>query len=421
MSWTAKIIETDSVGTVNSETAYSDILGDFNLEQTLGDEMHLKAGDISLEHRSALNYCTFNIGDPYYWLAMYYESVCVDVFRIDRPYAEKDLKKSNRFKSRLSSLQKIVWEDLSRAVINFDSDPEDYSYNANNAAVDIDTVSIRYSTGVYGSTANRYGFDLAELVRRLGGSGANFYNINSINILADVPEWTDTDNRPILWRGESLYVPSYTAYEAMDFTFGDHNITWKDVLSWLVFAYNLFVVVVPSIGTKLQVELQFYPKSGYSGVAGSTPSWRELKLHDQKFRLDGVKIQSGVQSYSGQPSFIYTQGSQSGKVYEREVPIADVDEKHAGNEDVLYWAAGANAGSSVDILDGSGDNRPFFSEGLVETRYDGMIRSGDGIEGEARYNGERAGDIVNADSYVAQLTRVSVNKAGFAQMEGVVL
>lgn len=417
MSWTAKIIETDYDGSILSQTAFTDIVGEFTIEETLGDELYVQAGDISIKHRAALTYITDKVSGPYYWLAMYWDGNVVGVYRIDKPYDKKDDKRDNKYETRLLSIQKAFYDALKAEVVDFSTNANDWNYNLHQAGVEVPQVTMRDGDGTIITALNVWCYSIGDLITKLQGDESQFWTVGTVTF-DDAPTIGE-DDCPLLYRAGDDGGGTYNEWYALRYSFADYDFTWDELFKLAMYGWNAFVVCTPVIDTHLRLNISVIPKTNVTPASVGSVTWLERSHAPEKYRLDGVLFRSKYNNANGDVNFEFRYGDTGGNVLERDIDAANPGSPQNSPDDILYWLNGEwNAGTGEY---GFTSDEGYFDSGNVEPYYTPMlgIGKGDGYSGEIVYDGERAGDYVYADSDVIQITRLSIKKNGVASIEGV--
>lgn len=426
-------------GAISNETEMTDIVADFNIDETVGDQNFVQAGDVVLKHLSTLKTGQV-LGPPIrHWIAIQTSAVfsqnVYNVYAVpDTGYDDLDYA-TGVYTSRLKSIQSLFYEDLATAEINaVGVDVNAWGSDLSNAIVSIESVRVKNNTGAYSTTSDRGGFSLADMVKQLAGKhGDRHYRIDSVST-TNIPDLND-DDLPVIFRGTGYDTSLNTAAEIVDYTFYEDDVTsdprrvyWKAIFEKIVFAFNAFVAARGSIedlggsSYRLNLDLDIRPKINISASGAVGKDFSALKFVREKFRLDGVTLKG--------KNFEYVQGLESGgNRLERSIDISDPDVEVESLDANLYWCVGdynsaTQAGyPQYSILDGGGDNRPYFNGGLVQPFYNGMIGGADGYTGTFDFNMERPLDhiLLNLNGHTIQLNRVQVGVDALAQVEGIVI
>lgn len=426
-------------GSISNETEMTDIVADWNIDETVGDQNFVQAGDVSLKHFSTLKTGQV-IGPPIrHWLTIQASSVFgQDVYNVyavpDNGYDELN-HKTGIYSSRLKSIQSLFYEDLATAEINaVGTTASDWGSSLDNSIVSIENIRVKNSNGAYSTTLNRGGFSLADMVKQLSGKhGDRHYRINTVN-MTNIPD-LNNDNLPVIFRGTGYDTGLNTAAEIVDYTFykddatGDpRRVYWKAIFEKIVFAFNSFIAARGSIedlgggNYRLNLGLDIKPKINISASGAVGKDFSELNFIREKFRLDGVTLKG--------KNFEYVQGlEKGGNRLERSIEIADPDVEVEAFDENLYWSVGDYSNTTqagypqYNVLDGIGENRPYFKSGLVQPFYSGMIGGAAGYNGKFDFNMERPLDhiLINLNGQTIQINRVQIGVDFLAQVEGILI
>lgn len=427
-----------SDGSVSTAVELTSIVADLNIDETVGDQNLVQAGDISLKHFDDLRTGQV-IGPPIkHWISIHDGPISLtNIYNIyavpDLGYDERD-DKAGIYSSRLKSIQSIFYEDLAGAEIHaVGVAADDWGGSLDDAIVSIESIRVKNDSGAYSTTLDRGGFSLVDMVKALSGKhNDRHYHIRNVN-LTGLPDLND-DDLPVVFRGTGFDTGIYSGAEIVDYTFyedqasGDpRRVYWKAIFDKIVFAFNAFVGVrgvVEVVGGTLQlsIDIDIRPKINLGASGAVSKDFSELRFVRKKFSLDGVTLKG--------KNFEYVQGTESGgNRLERSIDISDPDIEVASFDENLYWSVGDYSNGTqagypqYDILDGGGDNRPYFKSGLVQPFYSGMIGAGDGYVGKFDFDMERPLDhvLININSQTIQLNRVQVGVDYLAQVEGIIL
>jgi hypothetical protein len=397
MSWTAKHLIVSGSGRIISSVNTIDLLGNFAIKQTLGDENCIKSGEIEFSHRNPWPETSGQ------WLLIYWDGELLDAYKISAPYTEKNLKGPYKYSSQLQSVQGYFFDSLKAELVNYMDEGtgyEELGYSLSHglsegaAQLNIQEIAIRYGTGAYGSALDRVGFSLGDMITSLVGNGNKYFKILEINFDHCPMKWED--HIPILFRGESRDYVIATDAEKIAWTFFDYGVSWLDIFKLAIYGFNSFLRVQPIIvDNYFVVAVDFLPKIGITSYTPIKPQWKNCKRKLYEYMLDGVHLYSTINDVDNDPSFDYVQGDLDGSnVLERGVDVADKDAAIAISSEVLYWADARIYGPITPPDCGIANG--YFNSGLVEPWYDKMVTDGHGYSGTIRYSGERAGDVLTA-------------------------
>lgn len=425
MSWTFKYFKTHNTSSevTGGYTDITDVIGDISIEETVGDEMLIKSGDIKLKLTAPLPFDNSLLYRN--WLGIYWNTQLYNVYYIgsgndfDNSYLIKDEKRPE-YELTLYPIQKMFFDHLKTQKIFYSAIITDWNYDLAFAKVDIEKIKIRYQQDppTYGSALNRWGFSIVDMIGQLGQKNNGYGYVFSNPNLGNFPI-IGSDDLPIIYRGISLDQGLASLSQALAHTFSDWDVSWLDIFKLVIFGFNAYVSVKPSIGgspEQLIVNLKIVPRINVTASSPGSPQWLERTFEKYRYRIDGVKL-SGL-------NFEYTQGqSELGNIFSRSVDIADPEQYIPSvADDTLYWSVGDQvSGNTYSIVDGSDNPRPYFASGLVEPYYADIISDGHGHKGEIIFQEQDTLDQVNAGSDVIHLNKISINRLGVAKVEGIVI
>jgi|GEM_PF-6477317 len=413
MPWTFKLYQTSTFGRIISETDVLDIENDFKIEKTVGDQMWIKSGDITINTRKAL------ANTPFTWLAAILDGKVFDIYTVENIYDEFD-EKFGKYKIRLLSIQKQFFDDINATVMAYSATADDWGNSAASTNLIIDEIRYVDEFGVPTVAQGRHGFSLGDILQSISGSNSNGYSVQSVSFPGPT---MNQNNVPVIYRGisQSVFLQgSPTAIEAFDLTFKDHNSTWMDMFKLAIFGFNSFVRANPSIFKSgvddfVGLSVSIVPRVNVSPGTTKSPRWLKRKVSRGKFQLDGVHIKSSINDINGNPSFEFKQGDIDGnEVFKRDADIGDPSSSIKSGDTTLYWSDGTyNATSGkYEILDVSSNPLPYFASGLVEPFYAGLLTSGDAIEGTVIYEDEDILDHIAIGADIIQLNKITKGRQG---------
>ncbi len=416
MGWEVKEFYTNQDGTLSgAETTIDIVQKGIKIEETVGDEFYLKAGDLRLvtDKNWTVGGLTYPLAG--YWVSVYKDGGLVGVFSIMHRDREENYKYGELNIYRLRSLQSVFYEDLAAAKTFFSSTSSDW--NAALTAGVLNINELRIKDAYYN---NRYGFSLGDILSSLSGRhDQKGYQIDTIS--HPIPTMTATV--PTILRGISKDTGTDTIDAAIDFNFYWNGteywgMTWKDIFEIASFGWNAFVLVRPKItSNKLSVDIEIIPKINVT--VGSTVSvkWEKLKKEWYKHNIAGVKINIINDEY--------TQGnSEAANVFTRSLNVANpIYDVPAGLDwlKTLYWFDSGYRSATVNGYPDYDQLAAYFDTGKVEPYYNDMITAGHGYSGRCVYEGQKVLDQVSHNGDTFQITRITVNDKNIANIEGVVI
>lgn len=431
---------TDKDGDVSDHEELTDIVADFNVDETAGDERFIKASDLQLSHFSPIPRMAIPGVTTSYWVALktgttfYADTYNVYAVPADG-YDEYD-HKTGIYTTRLRSVQSILFQKMADKLIRSETvESGDWNYGLSSAIASIIDLKYMLASGYSTELSNRAGFSVGDMLKNLENKHDDTgFTITSINLVG-INRFTSHDV-PLIFRGDSDSVILKTAAELIDATFYQHpvddtlyEIKWKSIFELAAFMLNAFIYAIPRVGdsfpsTDLELDIYIQPKINFSASSWSSPGWSERKYHRDKYRLDGVTLRG--------KNFEFVQGLDSGGArVERDLfasdPTVAVDSGDAENHFYFVVSDYNNATQSgypeYNIQDGSSEVRAYFSSGLVEDYYVDMIGDGKGYSGKVDFNGQRPLDILETTpgGDVIQINRVQFGVDEIVTVEGPVV
>ena len=423
MSFSFEYFTTDLItGAISNKQNITDVIDGFRIEQSVGDEQRILAGDLQLRLLSALPFDTsFSLMN---WLAVYFNSGLLNVYylgsRLDANYEYESLDEANAiYQARLFSIQKVFFDDLREIKIGYTGVAGGWNSNLGNAIVEVDSIKFKTSTGTPASALNRAGFSIGDMISQKTGSTNSRGYIFGVDGAVGLPV-ANSNDLPILHRGLSLDIGE-TDQNIIQHNFPSPQITWHDFYQLVTFGFNAFISAKPQIvGSDLHILIKITPKINLPVGSTISTDWSKRNRLRYKYRIESLKLEGG--------NFAYSLGSLLSESADLERSISwinDPDENIPDSQDYLYWVAGAyNSGTGqYEILDGSGDPRGYFQSGLVEPYYDDMITDGHGYQGSIRYTGQNVLDQVEITSggEVIQILNLVAKSDRMADIEGVII
>lgn len=424
MSWRIKEITSAENGTISAIADITHIIGNFTIDQTLGDEMTVQGGDITLKHREPFT------GD---WLIFYFNEQVIDAFRIKKPYDKINQKFSHRYESRLESIQKIFFDWLGECPVNYVTDPDDINYAISNGAANFTIKELDFiADDIHHISNDVYGFSLVDMIKSVSGIVAlgytNKYNfcVDTVNSPGPV---LNENNLPMLYRGDGISIVGDLSF-AIDFYFKTYPVYWLDIFKLAVHAFYSFIRVTPKIKTvgaseKIAVDVNIIPKINISPADVLSSKWLERDYIPEQGRIDKIRLYSAMDDKYNNPSFDLNLGidsTQGVKVYEKKIFVANQSSDFfypPEHLEYLFLTAG-NYLPGESKYEVASD---YFISSLITPYYSGVLGEGygNGYSGKIRFNGERAGNHIYTGSDVVQIYRLTINRddaGAVASVEG---
>ncbi len=431
MAWSYKYIGVDNHGKILTLTDPAEIIGDFSLEQTLGDEFVVQSGDVSVKHNSDLPFTSLG-GPSKYFLGFYWDSVLYDAFRIKKSFDKKSLKFSARYESRLQSIQKSFLEDAASIIIADGSgDGTSWNHNVQDAAKIITEIGFHWYLSEVDTympfTDDRYAFGLPPLLRSLGDHDAHNdkgYRLKSLTCPG--PAFNEND-MPFLYRGDSSPVLATAISE----TFTDQNITWFDMIKLACILFNAFIYAKPVIYSidgddHLGIDISILPRTVFSGTPIDA-AWLDANFNFEKLNVLGVKLSSSIQGEiyrANLPIFEWTYGDISSKnIYEKIIDFGDPSVPFKEPANAFFLVAGDYISGEYDILSAPETPECYFKDAYLLSYYEDLIDAAYAVDGKIRFNGERCGDVLTVPGNIAgitiQVNKINPTKSGLASISGI--
>ncbi len=419
MSWRFEYFKTNSTTAAVSAQQNVNVIADFTLTKSVGDEAVIKSGDLQLTMRAPLPFdATANNTN---WLAVYFNGTLYDVFLIgdansyNRSYGIFD-ENSKLYKTRLESLQQTFYRHLKSTKIVYSTVSTDWSLNLADAKTFIVSIKVKDGNGGDQTSSSTVGWSISEMIKSLQGTNGYGYQIAPGTIYNTMDLFTAND-LPVIYRGLSL-ISSSTNQQVIEQSFSDDETHWIDIVRIFLFAYNAFLASTPTIsGGVLKLNFEAKPKINITSTTSATLTWSERQYERHKNRIDGVKL-------SGK-NFEFTQGNfESGDIFNANIPVFDPSVDNGDYAKSLYWSKGINYNivfNQYDILDGAGTILPYNSSGLIEPYYAPFISAGHAYQGTIFFNNEQLLTEYLVGSDKIQLNNIVVGNDGMAEVEGIVV
>jgi hypothetical protein len=422
MSFTFKHIKTTPQGVIHSSTEIDkSIIRDFFIEQSVGDELVLKSGEITLSMRQHI----FPDDSFFNWIAVYLDDILLDVYSL--PADGKPNKRDDKFNTEvleLSSIQLKFLNECKYTRIQYTSDTDMWNYVVANCKTMVNQLVLKKpGEENYTTNAPCCVFPLFALLGALTGTNNKIgFEIGKVSHDQDIL----FHDVIMLWRGGSKG-QNATPDELITWTFygsaaNDRYwyITWLDLFKWASVATNCFIAVRPRIeDSVLKSDIKLIPKINISPSGGLTGiRWFEREWIKNKFQIQGVQIEG--------KNFKYDLGSVNGnKVFRRSFDIADYNRE---NED-YFWdfclsqAEFNNSNNRYDNVN------PYFASGLPNNYYNNMITAGHGYEGNVKVQHLDGStekvlkllDVIQVNSNYCLVNNLFIDERGYANIEAIIL
>lgn len=421
-------------------TVEKEVVAGFTLEESLGDQNQILAGDLEIMHTAPLPrhlviapvlkfYLIVTLGTDYDTSPIY------NVYEIPQAGFDEYDYKTGLYKTRLKSITTRFFEAIAETSVQYTADTNHANYALLNARYNLKQIKLSVPNV---SALNVVGFSLSKAILNLAGMNfGNYFRIGAVDL-----DGLAVPNSPgvmMLFRGASFSTEFTTAQDQINGTFYQnpqtetfYNTTWHNLLDIAVFANNGFIKLIPSENdiknnNILACDLKILPRVPEVVTVTDQKQFSELNYILKRFELKGVKLSGG--------NFEYTQGAvDRGNIVDRSINIFDATNALDVYGESLFWAWGAYFGGTTaglrdcHVLDANGNVIPYFSSGLIEPFYDPLISSGDGLAAKIPFAGEKLfdkfiiipGQITPAGD-VFQITRLTIADNDTAQIEALKL
>ena len=407
IAYTLKSFDTSPISEISNLTELTDIrIDDIKFDQSVGDEMWLESGELTIETFSAITAAD--------WIALYINDILAEVFSFRQvKYDEK----RGKYTYNLYPIQKTFMDDLAETLINHSADTEDWCYDLPDSEVTIASFDVLDGDGVTQSGTDISGYQPLRMVKAMVGKSQRIgYHIFAANF--DGASITDSAIKGTLIRGTGV-LTSDTDQNKINGTFStdgtnDFDVNWMQIFKLLVYSYNAFIKVTPVIVSgspdKLGIIIDITPRIYVTaGTAITDVIFSERVLINNKYKISGVLI-------SGR-NFEYKQRNwDSPAALNRDVDVYDYTIPEPDYAIALYYR-------------GWTSSLPFFDGGWpVADYYTDIISTGHGYEGKCQivYNDGSEKiltvlDQVSFDGTTIMLTRLSLGMGSLADYEGIII
>jgi hypothetical protein len=197
MQWAVKKLLTEDDGEVNTiGSNIVTIFNDISVNETVGDELYLKAGDLVLKRYGALQ---SSVGGYKEWIALYIDDILFNIYEFDENAYEQDQKRGI-YTYRFKSIQKKFFENIENHQMYQDNTTTDYNYGLSNIAQKLYDLSVKKGDGIYSTFTQRWGFPIGSVLDGLEGKHNDYgYQVGTVTHPMKLPN--GTYDLPFLWRG----------------------------------------------------------------------------------------------------------------------------------------------------------------------------------------------------------------------------
>lgn len=398
------------------------ILEDYTIEETVGDEQYIKAGDLQIKTRTAIPGTQAAVPGQAF-IGLYINSTLVQVY--DKRPVDEDFDYNTRlYTYRFRSLAAVFYERIKNNVLQYDATSTNYNYAIAAGAVALEGIKVK--TPEVLTAFNVFGYSLADIIENLAGThNSNYFQIGTVTN-AVVPT-LNSNNLPIVFRGNGNTIATTSLSSSVDQTFYQsadnenfYNMSLADVFDILLIGWNCFFRIDPVIDAGyLKVNLTLHPKVKIASSSPSSKTWSNARIAYGKYKVDGVKMIG--------ENFDFSIGAKVGFVIKKNLKISNPDVAIDPVNPQLYWVAGDYLGSThsgypyYDVLTVGGDNRPYADEGILDPYYTNMVASGNGVSGEIQYGSEKTLDqfTLFGGSETYQITKLSIRRNNLAEVEAI--
>ncbi|HHJ36405.1 MAG TPA: hypothetical protein ENJ87_11625, partial [Gammaproteobacteria bacterium] len=388
MAWEIKEFYTNQDGTLSgSETKINIVQSGIKIDETVGDELFLKSGDLRIV--TDRDWTIEGLLPPTagYWVSVYKDGQLFGVYSIMHRDRVQSFKYGDLSEYRLRSLQSVFYQDIAGVTTNYSATSSEWNNALNTGAFNLNQFNLVGSTDY-----DRYAFSLGDIFSALSGKHDDKgYLIDSVS--HPIPTMTSTV--PALIRGHSKETAVDTLSDAVEWTFYGNpyvspqkywDMTWKDMFKIASFGWNAFILVRPKIVSgQLKIDLEIIPKSKVSPGSTVSTQWVSLKKEWYKHKLSGVKITIINDEF--------TQGdTNASNVFDRSLDVANPAYTAPPGYDIadmLYWIDCSYRSATVNGYPDYDQNDAYFETGKVEPYYSQIISKGHGYKGKCIYEGQK--------------------------------
>ena len=446
MIWRMVYMGSDSSGVVQEKAEITAIVNNFKVEKTVGDELFIRSGDITIDTLDPLPLSTLGSVVKDYF-ALYLNGSIFDIYYVkDRLTFNKKDEKRDRYSTRLSSIQKLVYEAFTDVIVEHSVTFGDWGTGAAAAAVTCEQIRVDRPNDPIKSDTDRWGFSLGDLLANISGTNGNHFSINAVSFPGPL---MNSDDLPILYRGTGQDVGAVTAAQAVDATFKDFKTTWIDLFKIASLSFNAFIKVTGTVaeasGTEtVSVDIDIIPRIELTAGSTKPAIWLERSRENQKFKVDGVVLTSTFLDdsiFQNVPTFIFSLDKngtriwppiEGGKLFKKNIGVSSPQGFPPDYTVVLYqsWGDFDGVSSKYEIVETDNQMRPYFDSrfltgptfpfvDLVGPFYADIITDGDGFSGQISYNGEDLLDQVDIGDEVLQISKISIDRKKKVSIQGI--
>jgi hypothetical protein len=412
IAYTIKTFSTDEDGQVNYLTTLNDVnIKNIRYEQTVGDEMWLESGELTIETNNEI-VITPSFAD---WIGLYINDILTEVFSFRQ--VEYD-EKYGKYTYNLYPIQKTFITDISNTLVVYSTDSFSWNYNLSSALAAMASFSVLDGDGNTQTGTLVSGFQPLKMIKAMLNQHNDYgYYIYATNFDGSTITATATDKGTLI-RGTGV-LTSESFQNKLNKTFStdgttNFDINWFQIFKIISLSYNAYIKITPFIDgfDVLGITIDITPRENVSaGSAISDVVFSERVKINNKYQIDGVLL-------TGENFEYKLSNWQSPNTYERDIEIHDYTEPEADYAIALYYQ-GTPAGTGP----------PWFSSGGdADAYYSGLVSTGHGYEGKCAiiYNDGaekllKVLDQVTFSGTNIMITRLKVGVSELADYEGIII
>jgi hypothetical protein len=228
LTFTFELVTTNNAGVIQDQTeidAY--IINKFTVDETVGDELYLKSGDLLLETFTEL---THN-GSYENWIFFYINDDLFNVYYYEDETGVELDQKRNKYRYRFISIQQKFYNDANATDLQANTSDTDYwNYGLNSIAVAIHSLAVTDGDGDGNTFTGRWAFPIGLMLDGLSGK-TNDYNYEIDTIDHNIP--VIGYEIPVVWRGRGIK-DSESDFNAITDTFNYHSIAEDYIFEFTV-------------------------------------------------------------------------------------------------------------------------------------------------------------------------------------------